>query len=327
MLITTRSGNVVHLHRMTDPQGTRTPLTSGPEPVRSGWYPPNGGDLLVYQADQGGNENFQFYACDTANLKSAPVLLTDGQSRNTSPAWSYDGKWLAYASTRRNGKDSDIYLVNPADPKTTRCLLTNSSTGWAPADWTRDGTHLLVRRSLSDTETELWLVDAKTGERRLVTSKNDRHYLSQPRLAESDTAIYRAYGRRFRFPHVDAPRDLHRHSNAAADAARLGRGGVCTLRGWPHARLYDERGRIQPPAPARHDDPPGTASPKDSRRPAGQLELASAAPRIGLRRQRRAIAERRLVAGLSTAASSRAGPIARANPPPRCILRSRKSCA
>lgn len=190
MLITTRTGNVIHLHRIADPQGTRTPLTSGPEAVRFGWYPPNGGDLLVYQADQGGNENFQFYACDTANLQSAPVLLTDGQSRNTSPVWSYDGQWLAYASTRRNGKDSDIYLVNPADPKTTRCLLTNPSTGWAPADWTHDGTHLLVRRSLSDTETELWLVDAKTGERRRLTSKNDRHFLSRPRLAEGDTAIY-----------------------------------------------------------------------------------------------------------------------------------------
>src|ERR1700710_1384399 len=42
ILVTTRAGNVIHLHRMPTRLGQRTPLTSGPEPVRSGRYQPGG---------------------------------------------------------------------------------------------------------------------------------------------------------------------------------------------------------------------------------------------------------------------------------------------
>ena len=190
MLVATRLETAVQLHRLTEPQGTRTPLTTGTEPVSYGWYRPGGADLVVFERDRGGSENYQFYALDPTRAGSTPVLLTDGQARNTSPQWSYDGHWLAYASTRRNGKDSDIFLVDPTDPKTTRCLLTNDSPAWTPADWTRDSATLLVRRHVTELHTELWLVDAKTGERKLVTPADEKHYFGGPILAEKGQAIY-----------------------------------------------------------------------------------------------------------------------------------------
>ena len=50
------------------------------------------------------------------------TLLTDGKSRNSLGSWSKDGKLLAYSSTRRNGADTDLYVMDPRDPKTDRLV-------------------------------------------------------------------------------------------------------------------------------------------------------------------------------------------------------------
>src|SRR2546422_5829328 len=47
-------------------------------------------------------------------------LLTDGKSRNSAAVFSNSSDRLAYSSTRRNGKDTDLYVINPADPSTDR---------------------------------------------------------------------------------------------------------------------------------------------------------------------------------------------------------------
>ena len=61
---------------------------------------------MLVQKDIGGNEFYQIYAMKDGRLD----LLTDGKSRNGFNAWSKDGTLLAYTSTRRNGRDSDILL-------------------------------------------------------------------------------------------------------------------------------------------------------------------------------------------------------------------------
>ena len=111
-------------------------------------------------------------------------------SRNTGARWSHDGQWLAYESTRRNGKDADIYLVDPSDPKSTRCLLTNSSTGWTVADWSQDDARLLLRHGRSETRAELWTVDVKSGEKKRLTPAGEDLIYDHPRFGDGDTAIY-----------------------------------------------------------------------------------------------------------------------------------------
>ena len=83
-------------------------------------------DSFVFSKDIGGGEFYQLYRYDEAT--GAVTLLTDGKSRNTDEVWSNDGKQLAYGSTRRDGKDVDIWLSEPAhpdDPKTNRLLAQN----------------------------------------------------------------------------------------------------------------------------------------------------------------------------------------------------------
>ncbi|MDQ3175417.1 MAG: alpha/beta fold hydrolase, partial [Acidobacteriota bacterium] len=119
--------------------------------------------------DTGGNEFFQGYRYDLANGNI--TLLTDGKSRNTGGVWSNSGQWLVYGTTRRNGKDVDLYVINPADPKSDKALSQLEGGGWGAADWSPDDRQIILFEFISANESYLWLVNAATGEKTLLTPK------------------------------------------------------------------------------------------------------------------------------------------------------------
>jgi len=189
LLVTTRIGDASHLHEMTAPLAKRTPLTRGPDTVRSGTFQPKG-TLLLYSVDKGGDENFQLWLTDTARPAQAPTRLTDGKSRNTDATWSKDGTLIAYCSNRRNGKDSDILLADVRSPGEPRELVRLDAGGWSPVDWTADGKFLLVRQSLGNAASRLWTVEVATGKRTQVSPKGVACLYQQAVFAEGDRAIY-----------------------------------------------------------------------------------------------------------------------------------------
>ena len=169
MLISTRFGDTAQVHLVKFPGGARTQLTFYPERAGGASFRPKTGDYFIFNKDTGGNEFFQFYRYDLAN--GNVTLLTDGKSRNTGGAWSNDGNWLIYTSTRRNGKDADQYVINPSDPKSNRLLLQVESGGWGTSDWSPDDKKILVSEFISANESYLWMVDVATGEKTLLTPK------------------------------------------------------------------------------------------------------------------------------------------------------------
>src|SRR5277367_2550904 len=108
MLISTRFADTFQIHQVKMPGGARNQLTFYSDDVRGALYPPKGGDFFVFSKDVGGGEFYQLYRYDDAT--GAVTLLTDGKSRNTGEVWSNDGTKIAYSSTRRDGKDVDIWL-------------------------------------------------------------------------------------------------------------------------------------------------------------------------------------------------------------------------
>jgi len=115
ILIATRFGDTPQLHLVSTPGGARHQLTFYPDAITNGRFHPNGGDYIVFSKDIGGGEWYQLYRYD---LKTGEVtLLTDGKARNLMGPWSSKGDQIAYVSTRRTGKDTDLWIMNPADPK------------------------------------------------------------------------------------------------------------------------------------------------------------------------------------------------------------------
>ncbi|MDQ3198863.1 MAG: alpha/beta fold hydrolase [Verrucomicrobiota bacterium] len=161
MLILTRFGDTNQVHLVTQPGGARTQLTFFSDRINDASFDPKAGAFFLFSKSAGGNEFNQNYRYDFAT--GEVTLLTDGKSRNSTPTWSDDGVRVAYTSTRRNGADTDIYLESPNDPKADKLLAEVKGGGWEIADWSPDGTKLLVLEGISINESYLWLFDTKTG--------------------------------------------------------------------------------------------------------------------------------------------------------------------
>jgi dipeptidyl aminopeptidase/acylaminoacyl peptidase len=190
MLISTRFGDTNQVHLVTLAGGARTQLTFFPDRVGTARFRPKTGDYFVFSKDVGGNEFFQRYRYDLADGKV--TLLTDGKSRNTGGLFSHAGDRLAYSSTRRNGKDTDIYVVDPADPRSNRLLLQVESGGWSATDWSPDDRKLLVGEYVSANESYVWLVDATTGEKTLLTPKGGAEQIAygNARFSKDSKGVY-----------------------------------------------------------------------------------------------------------------------------------------
>ncbi len=170
ILITTRFADTNQVHRVRMPGGARTQLTFFPDRVAGVSYDPVRGDFFLFTKDKGGDEFGQLFRYDLAT--GASTLLTDGgRSQNGAVRWSSKGDRIAYASTRRNGRDRDIYVMNPRDAKTDRLVLQTEGGGWSPRDWSSDDAKLLVFEGLSANESRLWIADVASGQKTLLTPK------------------------------------------------------------------------------------------------------------------------------------------------------------
>ena len=164
VLISTRFGNTPQLHRVAMPLGARQQVTFYDEPVTSGWYEPRQGRYVVFMRDVGGNEFGQLYRYDLADGR-VTQLTSGGRSQNGNVRFSSRGDRIAYGSTRRNGADRDIYVMDPLDSTSTRMLLQVTGGGWSALDWSPDDRHLLVIEMVSVNQSRLHLVDVATGKR------------------------------------------------------------------------------------------------------------------------------------------------------------------
>jgi dipeptidyl aminopeptidase/acylaminoacyl peptidase len=192
MLIATRFADTTQLHLVRMPGGERQQLTFFADAVGSGRFHPNGGDYIVFAKDVGGGEWYQLYRYDVAS--GDVTLLTDGKARNLPGPWSSGGDHLAYMSTRRTGKDTDLWVMNPADPKSDRLLSKLEGGGWGPEDWSPDDSKILLKEEISLNEAYLWLVDTKTGEKTALmpngTKRGEKIAYGDVRFSKDGKGIY-----------------------------------------------------------------------------------------------------------------------------------------
>jgi dipeptidyl aminopeptidase/acylaminoacyl peptidase len=194
ILITTRFADTVQLHQVATPGGARSQLTFLPEPVGGASYRPHTGEFMVFSQDAGGGEFYQLYRLNPDD--GSITLLTDGKSRNTGAVWARSGKWLAYGSTRRDGSNNDIYIMDPADPATDRLVLAVNGGGWSVADWSHDEAQLLLVESISITQSRIHLLDLKTGQRRQLTPNlAEEVSYAGAKFSSDDRSFFTVYNR------------------------------------------------------------------------------------------------------------------------------------
>ncbi len=167
VLISTRFAETPQVHHVAFPGGARTQHTFGRDRVL-GAAPRPGRDQFVFSADVGGAENYQLFLDDLG--AGTPKQFTDGKSRNVLGHWSNAGTLLAFSGNARNGRDMDLYVVDPSGSGQAR-RIKDVQGDWSVSDWSPDDKAVAAVESLSINESYVHVIDVATGEARSPTPR------------------------------------------------------------------------------------------------------------------------------------------------------------
>ncbi len=158
--VVTRLKNTAQVYYLPQPMAPLVQVTDFDEPIGGMLVDKRPGkDGFFFLKDIGGSENYQIYYWDR---KSAiHTLLTDGKSRYEEPVLSETGAWMAYSSSQRNGKDTDIWMMNPDKPGETK-ILTEREGSWYAQSFSPDETKLIVSQYISANVSKLYILDIAT---------------------------------------------------------------------------------------------------------------------------------------------------------------------
>ena len=149
------------------------------------------GDRVALQIDSGEND---IWVLDL--VRGVRTRLTFGPVANVNPAWSPDGKWIAYTSSR-NGQ-FDLYRKH-ADGSGAEELLSSDAQQTAVDSWSPDGKTLIYSRSVPGGNAwEIWALPLE-GERkpRLILQRGnsgrlspDSHWLAYDSIESGTVEVY-----------------------------------------------------------------------------------------------------------------------------------------
>jgi dipeptidyl aminopeptidase/acylaminoacyl peptidase len=163
MLIRTRFGNSSQLHRVYNPGGRREQITFFEEPVGGRFIPAARDGAILLSMSSGGNEQAQILLLDRVNYRT--TLLTDGKSKYSLGPIRDDGSQMILSSTERNGRDTDLLLADPRRPDSREMLWQTKGEFWGAADWSVDGSRVLMSRYVSANESYPALLNVASKEK------------------------------------------------------------------------------------------------------------------------------------------------------------------
>jgi dipeptidyl aminopeptidase/acylaminoacyl peptidase len=176
--------NLLQLYRVAGPLAAPEQLSFETEPVSDASYEPRDGRYLVFERSIGGNEAAQIFRLDLDAKGLAgkdAVLLTPPDQRHNQIGWLHGSSRLLYSAvpldrTAAGGTRAEVtttlWLADPAvDPKKSdarRKVADLPGGGWLGGVVSRDDKSLAIIRYISAAESEAWVIDIASGQRRRV---------------------------------------------------------------------------------------------------------------------------------------------------------------
>ncbi len=110
------------------------------------------------------------------------------------PVWAHDGRRLAFTATLRDGKSTDLYVLDTADSSGPRLVASGNADARQVLGWTSADRALLVRHSMAGVGDELQLLDMESGIARRVDAAgagaSAYAHIGEARLAQDDRGVY-----------------------------------------------------------------------------------------------------------------------------------------
>ncbi len=197
MLVSHRplGGNTAQLYRVAGPLAEPEALTDGAEPVTRAWYEPREGRSIVLMRGVGGDEVYQLYRLDLPGRQQ--TLLTDPDQRHSLDTWLHRSSQALVSSvpldrTAQGGKraavNTTLWLMDPALPGQRRVLAELPGGGWQASAVSPDDRQAALLHHVSAGESEIWLLDLASGQRRRVLPTHPP--ANPPGVAPAPVAVY-----------------------------------------------------------------------------------------------------------------------------------------
>jgi dipeptidyl aminopeptidase/acylaminoacyl peptidase len=125
-----------------------------------------------------------------ADGSEEPKQLTDGDFEDATPSWSPDGRRIAFVSARHEHWDTDlvrdVFIVDSEGGEPEQ--LTGGDSRYEAPVWSADGSAIACRHTPDDFDYphhgQIAVLDASTGERRVLTASLDRNCAPYPEIRE-----------------------------------------------------------------------------------------------------------------------------------------------
>lgn len=264
---------VAQIYRTAIAGGPVVQLTDFPDAISELKYSPTE-ERIVFAMSKGGSERDQLYMLDVLN-KEVRALTDAPTVKHSLGFFSADGNYLSYASTERNGKDFDVYVL---DVRTVQSRLVFAQGDWCAARmFSPSGRYLAVDRLYHNENADVYICDLETGSIACVTEHDGDVFYEAVGWAADEDLFFLAsnFGREYvgLFGYsmakrqmdlmVDAPGDL---DVVALDPVHNRAAVVVNEGGYSVGCMYDISGMKQLPyvlprgqVSAVHFSPDGTA--------------------------------------------------------------------
>ncbi len=128
-------------------------------------------DLILVESDEGGSEYNQFFLMRGDGTMMEKLTDSKPKVLYSFGNWSSDGTFFTYYSNERSPFFYDVFIYN-IDKKSSEMVFSSDHSNY-PSAISPDGNSLIITRSYTSEDNDLYLLDLKTRESKLISTHDN----------------------------------------------------------------------------------------------------------------------------------------------------------